>query len=37
MKKFRLNIDGKEVFTSPVDNRVETDMQGNILNKYELK
>ena len=30
-------VDGMEVFSSPVDNRVETDMQGNILNIYELK
>lgn len=29
-------INGKKVFTHPADARIETDMQGNILNVYKL-
>ena len=29
-------IDGKEIFTNTADARIETDMQGHILNVYPL-
>ena len=32
----RAYIDGKEVFTHTADTRIETDMQGNVLNMYQL-